>query len=60
MPISINSDMGESFGIHSFGNDDALLPLVDTINVACGFHAGDPSGMRTLGCPTRWASVVAR
>lgn len=44
-PVSLNSDMGESFGIHSFGNDDALLPLIDTANVACGFHAGDPVGM---------------
>lgn len=44
--ITLNSDMGEAFGIHSFGNDDALLPLVDTVNVACGFHAGDPTGIR--------------
>ncbi|MCW2841175.1 MAG: LamB/YcsF family protein [Aeromicrobium sp.] len=44
--ILLNSDMGESFGIHSFGNDDSLLTLIDTANVACGFHAGDPSGMR--------------
>ncbi|GEE03671.1 LamB/YcsF family protein [Gordonia spumicola] len=43
--VSLNSDMGENFGIHSFGNDDALIPLVDTVNVACGFHAGDPTGM---------------
>src|SRR3954466_2998587 len=45
MTISINSDIGESFGIHSFGNDDGLLPLIDTANVACGFHAGDPVGI---------------
>nr|MCW2728964.1 LamB/YcsF family protein [Aeromicrobium sp.] len=44
--ILLNSDMGESFGLHSFGNDDALLGVIDTANVACGFHAGDPSGMR--------------
>ena len=43
--ISINSDMGESLGIHSFGNDDGLLELVDTVNIACGFHSGDPSGI---------------
>jgi UPF0271 protein len=43
--VNLNSDMGESFGIHSFGNDDALVSLIDTANVACGFHAGDPSGM---------------
>ncbi|MEU0482617.1 5-oxoprolinase subunit PxpA [Streptosporangium sp. NPDC006013] len=46
MKVTLNSDMGESFGIHSFGNDGALLALIDTANVACGFHAGDPSGMR--------------
>ena len=44
--VTLNSDMGESFGIHSFGNDDRLVPLIDTANVACGFHAGDPTGIR--------------
>ncbi len=44
--VSLNSDMGESFGIHSFGNDDALVQIIDTANVACGFHAGDPTGIR--------------
>lgn len=46
LSITINSDMGESLGIHSFGNDEGLLPLIDTANVACGFHAGDPVGIR--------------
>lgn len=45
MTFSINSDMGEGLGLHSFGNDAALLDLVDVINVACGFHAGDPAVM---------------
>ena len=45
--ITINSDMGESFGIHSFGNDEALMSLVDVANVACGFHSGDPDAMET-------------
>ncbi|MGR7025637.1 5-oxoprolinase subunit PxpA [Geodermatophilus sp. URMC 62] len=45
---SINSDIGESFGIHSFGNDERLLPLIDTANVACGFHAGDPVGIHEV------------
>ncbi|WP_040586982.1 5-oxoprolinase subunit PxpA [Sciscionella marina] len=44
--VSLNSDMGESLGIHSFGNDEELVGLIDTVNVACGFHAGDPSGIR--------------
>jgi len=43
--ITINSDMGEAFGIHSFGNDEALMKLVDIANVACGFHSGDPDAM---------------
>ncbi|SUA42772.1 5-oxoprolinase subunit PxpA [Nocardia africana] len=43
--VTLNSDMGESFGIHSFGNDDELVSLIDTANVACGFHAGDPTGI---------------
>lgn len=43
--IFINSDMGEGFGLHSFGFDEELLGLVDAINVACGFHAGDPDCM---------------
>ncbi len=41
----INSDMGEALGLHSFGNDTALLQTVDAINVACGFHAGEPDTM---------------
>ncbi len=44
--VTLNSDMGESFGLHSFGHDDALVELIDTANVACGFHAGDPTGIR--------------
>lgn len=43
--IEINSDMGEGIGLHSFGNDEALMPYVDAINVACGWHAGDPAIM---------------
>lgn len=47
MTITVNSDMGESFGIHSFGNDDGLLEYIDAANVACGFHSGDPVGIHT-------------
>ena len=45
MSITLNADMGEAFGIHTFGNDTALLDYVDTINIACGMHSGDPSTM---------------
>lgn len=37
--------MGESFGLHSFGNDPALMSIIDVANVACGFHSGDPNTM---------------
>jgi UPF0271 protein len=40
--IDINCDCGESFGNWLIGNDEALLSLITTANVACGFHAGDP------------------
>ena len=43
--IDLNSDLGESFGVWSLGDDEALLRLVTSANVACGFHAGDPSTM---------------
>lgn len=43
--IDINCDMGESFGRWRLGDDEAVLPLVTSANVACGFHAGDPMTM---------------
>lgn len=43
--IDINSDMGESFGSYKMGDDEALLKVVSSANVACGFHAGDPTVM---------------
>lgn len=44
--VDINADAGESFGRWVLGNDAELLPLVTTVNIACGFHAGDPANMR--------------
>lgn len=44
--INLNCDMGESFGRWPLGNDAALMALIPTINVACGYHAGDPHVMR--------------
>lgn len=43
--IDINSDMGESFGRYKMGDDEALLKVVSSANIACGFHAGDPMVM---------------
>ena len=48
--VDVNADVGESFGAWSMGNDAALVPLVTSANIACGFHAGDPGVMRaTVG-----------
>ncbi len=46
MKLNLNADLGESFGAWSMGADAALLPIVDSANIACGFHAGDPLVMR--------------
>jgi UPF0271 protein len=40
--IDLNADVGESFGAWTLGEDAALIPLVSSVNIACGFHAGDP------------------
>ncbi len=40
--IDLNSDLGESFGTWKLGDDDALMSIVTSANIACGFHAGDP------------------
>lgn len=41
--VDLNADLGESFGAWKLGDDEAMLSLVTSANVACGFHAGDPS-----------------
>ncbi|MBA3800656.1 MAG: LamB/YcsF family protein [Geodermatophilaceae bacterium] len=48
MQIDLNCDLGEGFGIWSLGDDGGLLDVVTSANVACGFHAGDPSIMRRV------------
>lgn len=40
--IDINSDIGEAFGAYSLGDDEAILAYIDSANIACGLHAGDP------------------
>jgi UPF0271 protein len=47
MQIDLNSDLGEGFGPWTMGDDAAMLDIVSTANIACGFHAGDPDTMRT-------------
>lgn len=44
--IDLNADLGESFGPWPMGTDEALMASISSANVACGFHAGDPSVMR--------------
>ena len=46
--IDLNADLGEGFGAWRLGDDDALLDVVTSANVACGFHAGDPALMRRV------------
>jgi UPF0271 protein len=44
--IDLNSDVGESFGNYTLGCDEELIPLISSANIACGFHAGDPTVLR--------------
>ena len=42
----LNSDLGESFGAYKIGADDKIIHLVTSVNIACGYHAGDPLVMQ--------------
>jgi UPF0271 protein len=44
--IDINCDIGEGFGVYEQESEQAIYPFISSTNVACGFHAGDPSTMR--------------
>lgn len=46
--VDLNSDLGEGFGPWTMGDDDAMLEVVTSVNIACGFHASDPLIMRRL------------
>jgi 5-oxoprolinase (ATP-hydrolysing) subunit A len=49
MRIDLNADVGEGYGPWPMGQDEALIPLLTSVNIACGFHAGDPPTMeRTI------------
>jgi Uncharacterized proteins, homologs of lactam utilization protein B len=58
MKIDLNSDMGEGFGVYSLGDDPAMLEIVTSANVACGFHAGDPLVMHKTFSEARARSVA--
>jgi UPF0271 protein len=55
--IDINCDMAESFGAYEIGNDAELLQFVSSANVACGFHAGDPSVMHRFVLAAKEAGI---
>jgi UPF0271 protein len=55
MRIDLNADLGESYGAWTLGDDAGLLAIITSANIACGFHAGDPAGLRRV-C----AEAVAR
>lgn len=46
--VDLNSDLGEGYGVWTLGDDEALLGIVSSANVACGFHAGDPDILRRV------------
>jgi UPF0271 protein len=56
--VTVNSDLGESFGLHGFGHDQKLLKIVDAVNIACGFHAGDPHVMSATAAAAAVAGVA--
>lgn len=58
MRIDLNSDLGESFGAYTMGADEAVLGSITSANIACGFHAGDPSVMRQTIRMARAAGVA--
>jgi UPF0271 protein len=52
--VDLNCDMGEGFGVYTLGDDEAMLDIVTSANIACGFHAGDPLVMaKTLAGAAR-------
>lgn len=46
--VDLNADLGEGFGVWTLGDDDAMLNVVTSANIACGFHAGDPANLRRV------------
>ena len=58
MKMDLNSDLGESFGAWSMGDDAAMLDIVSSANVACGFHAGDAAGILTTLKAAKARNVV--
>lgn len=58
LSVDLNSDMGEGFGAWKMGDDDAILSIVSSANIACGLHAGDPEIMATTFALARARGVA--
>jgi 5-oxoprolinase (ATP-hydrolysing) subunit A len=57
--IDLNADVGESFGPWPMGDDERLIPNVSSVNIACGFHAGDPATIeRTVALAVRAGAAI--
>ncbi len=59
--INLNADMGEGFGAYDIGNDEGLMQIIKSANIACGFHAGDPDVMakNVMAAKARGVSIGA-
>ena len=55
--VDLNCDLGESFGAYTIGMDEAVIPLITSANIACGYHAGDPLVMAKTVARCREAGV---
>ena len=55
--VDLNSDLGESFGHYTIGNDEKIIPLVSSANIACGYHASDPVVMQKAIQSAKDASI---
>jgi UPF0271 protein len=57
--VDLNCDLGESFGVYTLGLDEEVIPHVTSVNIACGWHAGDPTVMdRTVALAKRCGAAV--
>jgi UPF0271 protein len=59
LTMDINCDLGESFGNWTLGDDEGVMPIVTTANIACGFHGGDPLVMARTAALARQHGVAA-
>jgi UPF0271 protein len=55
--VDLNCDIGEGFGVYKLGFDEQIMPYISSANIACGFHAGDPTYMRRTVCLAETAGV---